>query len=247
MRLVMVAAYPAPGAAPVGGPQIATTRLVSALSRCGVEITIVAPAAERRDERAVELGERVRLVEIPADGSWSLLKGLRALRRDVRLVIERLDADLVHAQELVPYGVAATAAPSLPLILTAHGSMRADTLAATPGLGGISRAHLRCIGSAGVPSDELTSSSASTRSGTSTYHAGPSVSSTSRTSSTGVSTNSSDGPSADLFCSQGGPSAIKGGPYSRRRGRLFREAREARLLVVGWSPGVMPELTAHTD
>jgi glycosyltransferase involved in cell wall biosynthesis len=139
----MVAAYPAPGAAPVGGPQIATTRLVSALSRCGVEITIVAPAAERREERAVELGERLRLVEIPSDGRWSLLKGLRALRRDVRLVIERLDADLVHAQGLVPYGVAATEAPSPPLIVTAHGSMRADTLGATPQIGGMSRAYVR--------------------------------------------------------------------------------------------------------
>src|SRR5437879_4232157 len=99
----MVAAYPAPGAAPVGGPEIATTRLVSALGRCGLEITVVAPTAERRVGTAVEIGERLRLIEIPADGRWSLLKGLRALRRQVRLVIERLDADLVHAQEPVPY------------------------------------------------------------------------------------------------------------------------------------------------
>src|SRR5438874_2056554 len=139
----MVGAYPTPGAAPVGGPQIATTRLVSALGRCGVEITVLAPTAEHREEIAVELGEHLRLIEIPADGRWSLLKGLRALRRHVRLVVERLDAYLVHAQELVPYGVAAIDAPSLPVILTAHGSMRADTLAATPGLGGISRAYVR--------------------------------------------------------------------------------------------------------
>ena len=50
MRLVMVAAYPAPGAAPVGGPQVATTRLVSALGRCGVEITVVAPGRTSRRE-----------------------------------------------------------------------------------------------------------------------------------------------------------------------------------------------------
>jgi glycosyltransferase involved in cell wall biosynthesis len=142
VHLVMVAAYPAPGAAPVGGPQIATTRLVSALGPCGVEITVVAPA-ERREERAFELGERLRLIEIPSDGRWSLLKGLRALRRHVRLIIERLDADLVHAQEPVPYGIAAADAPSLPMILTAHGSMRADTLAAKSGIGGISRAYVR--------------------------------------------------------------------------------------------------------
>ena len=49
----------------------------------------------------------------------------------MRLIIERLDPDLVHAQELVPYGIAGTEAPLLPRILTAHGNMREDTLAAT--------------------------------------------------------------------------------------------------------------------
>ena len=61
----------------------------------------------------------------------------------MRLIIERLDPDLVHAQELVPYGIAGTEAPSLPRILTAHGNMREDTLAATRGVGGISRAYVR--------------------------------------------------------------------------------------------------------
>ena len=42
MHLVMVAAYPAPGAAPVNGA-VATTRLVSALGRCGVESRLSRP------------------------------------------------------------------------------------------------------------------------------------------------------------------------------------------------------------
>src|SRR3954463_1746919 len=117
----MVAAYPVPGAAPVGGPQVATMRLVSALAACGVEVTVIAPSAESREETTVKLGEGLRFVEIPAGGRWSLVTGSRSLRRRVRIVIDRLDADLVHAQESVPNGIAVADVPSLPVILTAHG------------------------------------------------------------------------------------------------------------------------------
>ena len=247
MRVVMVGAYPTPGAAPVGGPQIATTRLVSALGRCGVEITVLAPTAEHREEIAVELGEHLRLIEIPADGRWSLLKGLRALRRHVRLVVERLDAYLVHAQELVPYGVAAIDAPSLPVILTAHGSMRADTLAATPGLGGISRAYVR---------DRLSRRAVERADVVVGVNPAWNVNLPCRPSHFVYIPSIVDKrfyelerqPERGLVLFAGGTRAIKGWPLlAAAWPAVQREAREARLLVVGWSPGVMPDTHGRHD
>jgi glycosyltransferase involved in cell wall biosynthesis len=243
----MVAAYPAPGAAPVGGPQIATTRLVSALGRCGVEITVVAPAAERHEERAVELGERLRLIEIPSNGRWSLLKGLRALRRHVRLVIERLDADLVHAQEPVPYGIAAIDAPSLPMILTAHGSMRADTLAAKPGVGGISRAYVR---------DRLSRRAVERADVVIGVNPSWKVNLPCRPSRFVYIPNIVDGhfyelarrPERGLVLFAGGARRIKGWPLlAAAWPAVQKEAPEARLLVVGSSHDMMRDLNGRHD
>jgi glycosyltransferase involved in cell wall biosynthesis len=141
IRIVMVANYPRPGADAVGGTQVAAERLVTALARRRVEVLIVAPAPGDSTERHIDIDNGVTLVSVPADDRFSLLKGLRSLRRSVRILVERLGADLVHAQGLIA-GVAATDIRSLPRVVTAHGNMRADTLAAYGRLRGAPRVHL---------------------------------------------------------------------------------------------------------
>ena len=122
---------------------MAAARLVPALARFGVRVTVVTPFSGQRGEISSNSQNASSFSRYRRPTGWSLLTGLRTFRRRVRLIIERLDPDLVHAQELVPYGIAGTEAPSLPRILTAHGNMREDTLAATRGVGGISRAYVR--------------------------------------------------------------------------------------------------------
>jgi glycosyltransferase involved in cell wall biosynthesis len=147
----------------------------------------------------------------------------------------------------VPYGVAATAAPSLPLILTAHGSMRADTLAATPGLGGISRAHLR---------DRLSRRAVGRADIVVGVNPVWNVNLPCRPERFIYIPNIVDRrfyelerrPERGLVLFAGGTPAIKGWPLlAAAWPSVQREAREARLLVVGWSPGVMPETHGGHD
>src|SRR5438045_511379 len=99
MHIAMLAQYPAPGAAAVGGVQVAAARLVPALARRGIQVTVVAPAAEQRNVlRGVELDDGLELVQVPAGEKWSLLTGLRTFRRHVHSVVTERDFDLVHAQ-----------------------------------------------------------------------------------------------------------------------------------------------------
>ena len=72
-----------------------------------------------------------------------MLTGSPTLRRHVRNVVSGLNADLVHAQETVPYGFAAGDVVGIPRVLTAHGNMREDTVAEHKGVGGLVRAYLR--------------------------------------------------------------------------------------------------------
>src|SRR2546423_12570235 len=138
----MVADYPAPGTAAVGGPQVATTRLATALAAHGVQVTVVAPAKGQRPAPTVRVDERVELLEVTVDRRLSLLTGLRTFRRSVGAAARSLGPDIVHAQRLVPFGTAAAEARPLPLVVTARGSTRADTLAAYGGIGAISRAFV---------------------------------------------------------------------------------------------------------
>ena len=73
----MVADYPALGAEPVGGPEVAAARLVPALARFGVRVTVVTPFSGQRGEISVELAERIELLALPSTDRWSLLTGLR--------------------------------------------------------------------------------------------------------------------------------------------------------------------------
>jgi glycosyltransferase involved in cell wall biosynthesis len=139
----MVADYPGPGAEPVGGPQIAVSRLVPELARSGVEVVVVAPAPGSVATDRSTVADRIEMIRVPTATRWSLLRGLQPWRRRVVAVIEGLKPDLVHGQGLLPGGIAVADVHGVPRAVTARGNMRADTLAAYRGLGATSRAYLR--------------------------------------------------------------------------------------------------------
>jgi glycosyltransferase involved in cell wall biosynthesis len=139
----MVADYPAPGAAPVGGPQVAVSRLVPELVRMGLEVIVVAPAPGSIDTERTKLAEGIEMIRMPTTTRWSLLRRLKPWRRQVVSEIQNLNPDLVHGQGLIPGGIAVADVDRVPRVVTARGNMRADTLAAYRGLGGISRAYVR--------------------------------------------------------------------------------------------------------
>jgi glycosyltransferase involved in cell wall biosynthesis len=139
----MVADYPAPGAAPMGGPQVAVSRLVPELVQRGLEVIVVAPAPGSIATERTKLAEGIEMIRMPMTTRWSLLKRLQPWRRQVVSEIQNLNPDLVHGQGLIPGGIAVADVDRVPRIVTAHGNMRADTLAAYRGLSGISRAYVR--------------------------------------------------------------------------------------------------------
>src|SRR5439155_9432851 len=98
IRVAMVADYSGPDAEPVGGPQIAVSRLVPELARSGVEVVVVAPAPGSVATDRSTVADRVEMIRVPTATRWSLLRGLQPWRRRVVAVIEGLKPDLVHGQ-----------------------------------------------------------------------------------------------------------------------------------------------------
>ena len=143
MRVAMLAEFPVPGENPEGGPQVAVGRLVQELLEREVEVVIVAPGPARAGSEVVELDGGATLVTVPTAERWNLARSLGPWRRGARNVVERLGADIVHGQGLIPGGIAAAEIDGRPRLVTARGNMRADTLAAYRGVGGAARARQR--------------------------------------------------------------------------------------------------------
>jgi glycosyltransferase involved in cell wall biosynthesis len=139
----MVADYPARGAVPVGGPQVAVSRLVPELARRGLEVIVIAPAPGPGTTERAKLADGVEMICVPTATRWSLLRRLQPWRRRVVALIDGLQPDLVHGQGLLPGGIAVADVHGVPRAVTARGNMRADTLAAYRGLAATSRAYLR--------------------------------------------------------------------------------------------------------
>jgi len=131
LRLALVAPYPDAGRAPVGGVEVATWRLVRALRAAGADATVVAIRGDGDDAAADP-----PVVRLDVDERGSALRDLRPLRRALARALAELGPALVHAQDLVPAGYAAvrTAAGGAPVVVTAHGNRRQDTLAAYRGV-----------------------------------------------------------------------------------------------------------------
>jgi glycosyltransferase involved in cell wall biosynthesis len=138
----MIADFPAPGEHPVGGPQMATSRLVSKLVERGVDVVVVAPCSSCATEAVTRLEDGAALVTVPAGRRWTLARGLQPWRKHARAVVDRIGADVVHGQGLLPGGIAAVDMKGHPSVVTARGSVRADTAGAYRGAGRIARAYL---------------------------------------------------------------------------------------------------------
>jgi glycosyltransferase involved in cell wall biosynthesis len=139
----MLSEFPAPGTLPGGGPQVAATRLVPELVRRGVDVVVVAPAPWTAAVAEFELDGGGTLVAIPTGQRFQLARGMRPWRRGARAVVERMNVDVVHGQNLLPGGIAAAGIDGVPRVLTSRGNMREDTVADYTGVGAAVRAHLR--------------------------------------------------------------------------------------------------------
>ena len=134
----MISPYPAAGVAPRGGVEVSTARLVEGLDAHGAEVVVIstgAPALDTRDGIEVHRVRPRRLTTARLLLPW---------RADVRRILDSLDVDLVHAQGLMPPGIAATDVPAsrCPRVVTAHGNRRQDVLASYKGLSRVGRSFL---------------------------------------------------------------------------------------------------------
>ena len=132
MRVALVGPYPERDGPPVGGVEVATSRLARALHQAGVDVTVVAihGSGETVD------GVGIRVVRLGVSERWSAVRDLRPLRRSLAAALEAVAPNVVHAEDFVPAGYAATcvAATGRPTVVTAHGNRREDTMAAYRGL-----------------------------------------------------------------------------------------------------------------
>jgi glycosyltransferase involved in cell wall biosynthesis len=131
VKIAVVTPYPASGELPSGGVEVAARRLVSALSRRGTDVTVVDVHGAGNDRSG-----GVPIVRIGTPRRWSLARDLRPMRKALARVLPSIDADIVHAEGLVPAGYASIrGSPSgVPNVVTAHGSRREDTMAAYAGV-----------------------------------------------------------------------------------------------------------------
>jgi glycosyltransferase involved in cell wall biosynthesis len=138
----MLADFPVPGARSARGPQVAVRRLVQELLERDIDVVVVAPDP-LSGGRARKLDGGVTLVTVSTGERWILARSLRPWRRGARAVVERLGADIVHGQGLIPGGIAAAGIGGRPRVVTAHGKVRADTIAGYRRVGAVLRARER--------------------------------------------------------------------------------------------------------
>jgi glycosyltransferase involved in cell wall biosynthesis len=143
VRVAMLADFPVPGENPVRGPQVAVGRLVQELLKREIEVVIVAPDPLRVGRRIMELDGGGTLITVPTGERWNLARSLRPWRRRAREAVERLGADVLHGQSLIPGGIAAAGIDGWPRVVTAHGNLQADTLGRYRGVGAAARARQR--------------------------------------------------------------------------------------------------------
>jgi glycosyltransferase involved in cell wall biosynthesis len=117
---------------------------VRELALRGLDVVVVAPDAHGSEETVTELADGYSLITVPAGRRLTLLRGMQPWRRRAEAVVRRLGADVVHGQGVVPGGIAARGVSGLaPIVVTARGNARQDTLAEYSGIGGWARASVR--------------------------------------------------------------------------------------------------------
>lgn len=138
MNVAFVTPFPVPGSAPVGGVEVAATRLAPALHRLGISVTVVGLTGAGD---TVESSVPVRRLD--SDERLAVSRGLRSLQTRLAETLTSIAPDLVHGHSLVPAGYAATRVVrgAKPVVITVQGNRRQDTMAAYSGLG----AHARWL------------------------------------------------------------------------------------------------------
>jgi glycosyltransferase involved in cell wall biosynthesis len=237
----MISEFPAPGTEPVGGPQVAVGRLVRKLVERGLDLVIVAPDPFGSVETVTQLDEGSALITVPAGRRWTLARGLQPWRKRAAAVVDRLGADVVHGQGLLPGGIAAgDVEAAVSIVVTARGNAREDTAAEYGGVGGIARAYLR---------DRLAGAAVERADTVIGVNPDWTVNIPRRPSRFVYIPNMIDEgffertrePTPALVLFGGGARAIKGWALLAEAWSLVREAvPEARLNVVNWPPDEMP-------
>jgi glycosyltransferase involved in cell wall biosynthesis len=237
----MIAEFPAPGTEPLGGPQVAVGRLVRKLVERGLDLVVVAPDAFGSGETTTRLKEGITLITVPAGGRWTLARGLQPWRGRAAAVVDRLGVDVVHGQGLLPGGIAAgDVKAAAPIVVTARGNAKEDTVAEYGGVGGMARAYLR---------DRLASGAVKRADVVIGVNPDWTVNIPRRPRRFAYIPNMIDEtffertrePAPALVLFAGGTRAIKGWALLAEAWPRVREALpEARLKVVNWVPGQMP-------
>jgi glycosyltransferase involved in cell wall biosynthesis len=138
MHVAMISPYPAAGVEPRGGVEVSAVRLAEGLVDQGTEVTVISTGVPEREDRGDVVVRRARARRL------TTARLLLPWRADVRRILDSLSVDLVHAQGLMPPGVAATDVPAArcPRVVTAHGNRRQDVLSHYAGLGRTARSIL---------------------------------------------------------------------------------------------------------
>ena len=125
----MLTPYPVAGEEPRGGVETAASRLIPALERRGIDITVIGV-------RATPDASALPGVSLRSDERLSLIRNLRPMRKSLAGILRAGEPDIIHALGLVPAGYAATHVDdaTMPCVITAHGSRRQDTLAVYRGV-----------------------------------------------------------------------------------------------------------------
>jgi glycosyltransferase involved in cell wall biosynthesis len=139
----MIADFPLPGHEPVGGPEVAVTRLVGKLVQQAIEVVVVTPHKTGSSVAVVKTEDGATVIAVPTGTRLTLARRMQPWRRRAKSAIDSADVDIVHGQGLLPGGIAAGDVNGPPIVVTARGNARADTVAAYRGFGGAARAHLR--------------------------------------------------------------------------------------------------------
>lgn len=118
-------------------------RLSRALARLGLSVAVIAPVTPRLRSDALVSDDGVTVLRVPHFDRLSLAVGLRPWRRRVRKLAAELAPDVVHGHGILDGGLPACDVTGAARIVTAHGSLRADTLIGSNRIGARLRSHVQ--------------------------------------------------------------------------------------------------------
>jgi glycosyltransferase involved in cell wall biosynthesis len=127
MRVVLVGPYPLDPTRFGGGVETSFFNLVEGLSSfADIEAHVVTFVRGARQVHRIDTGT-VSVLYLPGRARFNNVTLYRSDRRRLERVLERLEPDVVHAQDAVGYGyVALRAARGVPVVVSIHGIVREE-------------------------------------------------------------------------------------------------------------------------